>query len=94
MPPPAGRWGMPPEVLNTQPTYGPDVAKNRADARQIMQKLGSAPDKARRHGDPTYRDPANSSSVILRYCAMKPPSITSSVPVTKDASSEARNSTP
>jgi hypothetical protein len=83
---------MPPEVLNTLPTYGPDVAKNRAEARQIMQKLGYAPDKG--HGDPTYRDPANSSSVILRYCAMKPPSITSSVPVTKDASSEARNSTP
>jgi hypothetical protein len=28
------------------------------------------------------------------YCAMKPPSITNSVPVMNDASSEARNSTP
>ena len=28
------------------------------------------------------------------YCAMKPPSITSSVPVTNEASSDARNSTP
>jgi hypothetical protein len=45
MPPPARRWGMPPEVLNTQPTYDPDVAKNRADACQIMQKLGYRPDK-------------------------------------------------
>ena len=30
----------------------------------------------------------------IRYCAMKPPSITSSVPVTNEASSDARNSTP
>jgi len=28
MPPPAGSWGMPPEVLQTLPGYGPDVAKN------------------------------------------------------------------
>jgi hypothetical protein len=32
--------------------------------------------------------------LVSTYCAMKPPSITSSVPVIKDASSEARNSTP
>src|SRR5271170_1036719 len=31
MPPPAGSWGMPPEILQTLPGYGPDVAKNRAE---------------------------------------------------------------
>jgi peptide/nickel transport system substrate-binding protein len=43
-PPPGGLWGMPPEVLQTLPGYDPDVRKNRADARQIMQKLGYGPD--------------------------------------------------
>src|SRR5215204_5590289 len=45
MPPPAGTWGMPPEVLHTLPGYGPDVQKNRAEAREIMKKLGYGPDK-------------------------------------------------
>ena len=45
MPPPAGSWGMPPEVLQTLPGYGPDVAENRAEARGIMNKLGYGPDK-------------------------------------------------
>jgi peptide/nickel transport system substrate-binding protein len=45
LPPPEGVWGMPPEVLNTLPGYGPDVQKNRAEARQIMQTLGYGPDK-------------------------------------------------
>ena len=44
-PPPAGVWGMPPEVLATIPGYGPDVAKNRAEARTIMERLGYGPDK-------------------------------------------------
>src|SRR5260370_22296143 len=39
LPPPEGVWGMPPEILHTLPGYGPDVSKNRAEARQIMQKL-------------------------------------------------------
>src|SRR6202162_83142 len=63
MPPPAGSWGMPPEVLHTLPGYGPDVQKNRAEARQIMQKLGYGPDKrlpvtvtTRNVG--AYRDPS------------------------------------
>ena len=63
MPPPAGTWGMPPEVLQTLPGYGPDVQKNRAEARQIMQKLGYGPDKrlpvtvtTRNVG--AYRDPS------------------------------------
>ena len=45
MPPPAGSWGMPPEVLQTLPGYGSDVRKNRAEAREIMKKLGFGPDK-------------------------------------------------
>jgi len=44
MPPPAGSWGMPPEVLQTLPGYGSDVARNRAEAREIMKKLGYGPD--------------------------------------------------
>ena len=36
---------MPPEVLQTLPGYGPDVAKNRAEARKIMEKLGYGPEK-------------------------------------------------
>jgi hypothetical protein len=31
---------------------------------------------------------------LSAYCAMKPPSITNSVPVMNEASSEARNNTP
>jgi peptide/nickel transport system substrate-binding protein len=45
MPPPAGSWGMPSEILQTLQGYGPDVQKNRAEARQIMQKLGYGADK-------------------------------------------------
>ena len=44
MPPPAGSWGMPPEVLETLPGYGRDVTKNRSEAREIMKKLGYGPD--------------------------------------------------
>ncbi len=62
-PPPAGLWGMPPEVLATLPGYSPDVAKNRAEAKKIMEKLGYGPDKrlavivSTRNIGP-YRDPA------------------------------------
>src|SRR5439155_20277351 len=45
LPPPAGIWGMPPEILKTIPGYGPDVQKNRAEARSIMEKLGYCADK-------------------------------------------------
>ena len=63
MPPPAGRWGMPPEVLATLPTYGPDVAKNRVEARQVMHNLGYGLDKrfavtATTRNVPAYRDAA------------------------------------
>jgi peptide/nickel transport system substrate-binding protein len=40
LPPPEGIWGMPPEMLRTLPGYDPDVQKNRAQARQIMNGLG------------------------------------------------------
>jgi peptide/nickel transport system substrate-binding protein len=63
MPPPAGSWGMPPEVLQTLPGYGPDVAKNRAEARTIMTKLGYGPNKrlavtVTTRDVPAYRDPS------------------------------------
>ena len=45
MPPPNGVWSMSEEMLKTMPGYDPDVAKNRAEARKIMQKLGYGPDK-------------------------------------------------
>ena len=43
-PPPEGQWGMPPEMLKALPGYDPDVAKNRTEARRIMQRLGYGPD--------------------------------------------------
>jgi peptide/nickel transport system substrate-binding protein len=63
LPPPAGVWGMPPEILKTIPGYGPDVQKNRAEARSIMEKLGYGPDKRLKikvstRNIPLYRDPA------------------------------------
>src|SRR6266567_3406711 len=45
LPPPEGVWGMPPEILHSLPGYGADVARNRKEAREIMQKLGYGPDK-------------------------------------------------
>src|SRR5262252_1381234 len=62
-PPPAGSWGMPRDVLETLPGYGPDVPKNRAEARQIMQQLGYGPGKrlnikVSSRDIPPYRDPA------------------------------------
>jgi peptide/nickel transport system substrate-binding protein len=63
LPPPEGVWGMPPEILRTLPSYNPDVAANRAEARQIMQKLGYGPDKrlavkVSARDLPFFRDPA------------------------------------
>ena len=45
LPPPAGFWGMPKEMLETIPGYGPDVNANREEARKLMQKAGYGPDK-------------------------------------------------
>ena len=63
LPPPDGLWGMPREMLANLPGYGSDVAKNRAEARRIMQKLGYGPDKplavkVASRNIPLYRDPA------------------------------------
>jgi peptide/nickel transport system substrate-binding protein len=62
-PPPAGLWGMPAETLKALPSYGADVARRRADARQIMEKLGYGPDKrlavtVAARNVPPWRDPA------------------------------------
>ena len=62
-PTPAGVWGMPPEMLATLPGYDPDVAKNRAEARKMMQKHGYGPDnhlavKVATRNISQYRDPA------------------------------------
>ena len=63
MPPPDGAWGMPREVLQKLPGYGPDVQKNRAEARKIMEKLGYGPNKhlavkLSTRNFPAWRDPA------------------------------------
>jgi peptide/nickel transport system substrate-binding protein len=63
LPPPEGVWGMSPEMLHTLPGYDPDVAKNRAEARSIMEKLGYGPShhletKLSTRNIPAWRDPA------------------------------------
>jgi peptide/nickel transport system substrate-binding protein len=63
LPPPEGLWGMPEEMLRTIPGYDPDVQKNRAEARDIMKKLGYGPDKklevkVSTRNVATFRDPA------------------------------------
>jgi peptide/nickel transport system substrate-binding protein len=63
LPPPEGLWGMPQEMLETIPGYNPDVQKNRAEAREIMKKLGYGPDKKLQltvstRNVATFRDPA------------------------------------
>jgi len=63
LPPPDGVWGMPPDVLHSLSGYGPDVQKNRGEARDIMQRLGYGPDKrlavkVSTRDVPGYRDPA------------------------------------
>ena len=62
-PQPGGLWGMPPDMLKELPGYDPDVAKNRAQARQLMEKLGYGPAKrlaikVSARNLATYRDPA------------------------------------
>jgi peptide/nickel transport system substrate-binding protein len=62
-PPPEGVWGMPAEMLATLPGYDPDVQKNRAEARGIMDKLGYGADKRLAvkvsvRNIPIFRDPA------------------------------------
>ena len=63
LPPPAGVWGLPPDILKTIPGYGSDIKQNRADARKIMEKLGYGPNnrlkiKVSTRNLNDYRDPA------------------------------------
>ena len=63
LPPPAGVWGLPPDILKTIPGYNPEVDKNRVEARKIMESLGYGPDKrvsvkVAARNIPFYRDPA------------------------------------
>jgi peptide/nickel transport system substrate-binding protein len=63
LPPPAGVWGMPKEMLESLPGFGTDIEKNRAEARKIMEKLGYSKDKPLKIKVATrniaiYRDPA------------------------------------
>ncbi len=63
LPAPAGIWGMPAEMRDAMVGYGPDVAKNRAEARAIMEKLGYGPNtrlkvKVSTRNIAQYRDPA------------------------------------
>src|SRR6516164_8960340 len=62
-PPPEGLWGMPPDMLAALPGYDPDVQKNRAEARRIMNKIGYGRDnrlkvKLTVRDLPYLRDPA------------------------------------
>jgi peptide/nickel transport system substrate-binding protein len=63
LPPPAGVWGLPPDMLKTIPGYDGDVKTDRAEARKLMAKLGYGPDKPLKIKVSTrnlavYRDPA------------------------------------
>jgi peptide/nickel transport system substrate-binding protein len=71
MPPPAGSWGMPLEVLQTLPGYGFDVAKNRSEAREIMKKLGYGPDKRLAVTLTTRNAPAYRDSAVLLIDQLK-----------------------
>jgi peptide/nickel transport system substrate-binding protein len=66
LPAPEGIWGMPPDLLRALPGYDPNIRKNRAEARRIMENLGYGPDKrlavtVSTRNIATYRD----ASVIL-----------------------------
>jgi peptide/nickel transport system substrate-binding protein len=61
--PPEGIWGMPAELMQELPGYDPDVAKNRTEARKIMENAGYGPGNRLRLKVSTrniapYRDPA------------------------------------
>ncbi|HZQ02334.1 MAG TPA: ABC transporter substrate-binding protein [Reyranella sp.] len=58
-----GVWGLPPEMLAAIPGYGPDVEKNRKEARALMEKAGYGPNKRLKlkvstRGISLYKDPA------------------------------------
>ena len=61
--PPAGVWGLPPEILKTLPGFSGDVRASREEARATMRALGYGPDKRLKvkmstRNIPTYRDAA------------------------------------
>jgi len=63
LPAPDGLCGMPPDMLTRLPGYDPDVAKNRAEAKKIMERLGYGPDRhlpiqVSTRNISYYRDPA------------------------------------
>jgi peptide/nickel transport system substrate-binding protein len=63
LPPPAGLWGMPADMVAKLPGYSPHVEKRRAEARKIMEELGYGPDHRLAVTMATrdvsyYRDPA------------------------------------
>ena len=63
MPPPAGVWGMPKDVLANVAGYSLDIEGNRAAARKIMEGLGYGADnrlkvKVSTRNIAVYRDPA------------------------------------
>jgi len=67
LPQPDGVWGMPKDQMEQMLGYNPDIQKNRAEARKIMEKLGYGPDHRLKvvvstRNIPSYRDPA----VILK----------------------------
>ncbi|MBV9828253.1 MAG: ABC transporter substrate-binding protein [Alphaproteobacteria bacterium] len=71
LPPPQGLWGLPPDQLKELPGYGDDVAKNRAEARAIMEKLGYGPDKPLKvkvmtRNVPVFRDTATALTDQLK----------------------------
>ena len=61
--PPEGLWGLDPAQLADIPGFGPDVEKNREEARRLMGELGYGPQKPLQIKVSTrdlaiYRDPA------------------------------------
>jgi len=63
LPPPTGNWGMPKEILETLPGYGPNIEESREKARKLMEKHGYGPNnrlaiKVSTRNNATYRDPA------------------------------------
>ncbi|MDQ8727406.1 ABC transporter substrate-binding protein [Bradyrhizobium sp. LHD-71] len=63
LPKPAGEWGMPKSMLESLPGYGPDSAKNVADARELMKQAGfnernPLKMKIQTRNLATYRNPA------------------------------------
>src|SRR5436189_1656712 len=61
--PPAGLWGLPPEILQTLPGYSPNVEASRAEARKLMEKHGYGPNnrlavQVQTRNIAQYRDPA------------------------------------